>query len=156
MFLSARITSTARPGTFGCKEKESAKHAKNAKVPKERRYPNFDRLFWRHLACLADSLRLQREVSVLSRLLIILSRASLLTKASGPDLVDRERGRLPVRATWATKIRTASGSEVHSSLVTFVARLSNFGSTRHLKSTVMLQMGHKGTETPLTTPRVTP
>ena len=75
---------------------------------------------------------------------MILSRAFLLTNVSVSDLVERERGRLPVRATWATKMRTASGSEVPSVLVTFAARLSNFGSTRQRKSTVMLQMCHLG------------
>ncbi len=73
---------------------------------------------------------------------MILSRAFVLTNVSASDLVERERGRLPVRATWATKMRTASGSEVPSVLVTFVARLSNFGSTRQRKSTVTLQMCH--------------
>ena len=75
---------------------------------------------------------------------MILSRAALLTNTSGLDLVERERGTLPVRATWATKMRTASGKEVPNSSVTLAARLSSFGSTRHLKSTVMPQMWHSG------------
>ena len=73
------------------------------------------------------------------------SRAALLMNASGPERVERETGTLPVRATCATKIRTASGNEVPNSSVTFAALLSSFGSTRHRKSTVMLQMCHKGT-----------
>ena len=73
---------------------------------------------------------------------MILSRAALLTNTSGPDLVERERGTRPVRAIWATKMRTASGKDVPNSWVTLAARLSSFGSTRHLKSTVMLQMCH--------------
>ena len=78
---------------------------------------------------------------------MISSRAALLTNTSGPDLVERERGTLPVRATWATKMRTASGKDVPNSWVTFAARLSSLGSTRHLKSTVMLQMCHPVMET---------
>ena len=74
------------------------------------------------------------------------SRAALLINASGPDWVERESGTLPVRATCATKMRTNSGSDVPSSWVTFVARLSSFGSTRHRKSTVMLQKCHKAME----------
>ena len=71
---------------------------------------------------------------------MIRSRAALLINTSDPVLVERETGTLPVRATWATKIRTASGNEVPSSWVTFAARLRSFGSTRHRKSTVMLQL----------------
>ena len=71
---------------------------------------------------------------------MILSRVALLINGSGGDLVERERGTLPVRATWATKIRTASGNDVPNARVTLVARLRSFGSMRHLKSTVMLQM----------------
>jgi len=73
---------------------------------------------------------------------MIRSRAALLINTSDPVLVERETGTLPVRATWATKIRTTSGNEVPSSWVTFAARLRSFGSTRHRKSTVMLQMCH--------------
>ncbi len=76
---------------------------------------------------------------------MIWSRAALLINASGPERVERETGTLPGRATCATKIRTASGNEVPNSSVTFAARLSSFGSTRHRKSTVMLQMCHKET-----------
>jgi len=74
------------------------------------------------------------------------SRAALLINASGPDRVERKSGTLPVRATWATKMRTASGNDVPNSWVTFAARLSSFGSTLHRKSTLMLQMCHEGTE----------
>ena len=73
---------------------------------------------------------------------MIRSRAALLINTSDLVLVERETGTLPVRAIWATKIRTASGNEVPSSWVTFAARLRSFGSTRHRKSTVMLQMCH--------------
>jgi hypothetical protein len=78
---------------------------------------------------------------------MIASRAALLTNTSRPDLVERETGTLPVRTTWATNMRTASGKDVPNSWVTFAARLSSLGSTRHLKSTVMLQMCHPVMET---------